>query len=397
MAQRWIRIFILSVFAAVSGGCAGSYWRGTATVQGSSDGYYADAESGTDYFYDALAPYGAWADIEPYGWVWCPLDVSAGWRPYTVGYWTYTDWGWMWMAEDPWGPLPYHYGRWAFDASVGWLWVPGDVWAPAWVSWRYGDGWVGWAPLPPDVAWRVGVGFTYSSSTIDDRIDRYSWCFVPTRDFTSTRISARLLPPSRNITLIQVTRNITNYEVMDGRPVERGLQPDMVERESGRRIPKYRVTETRTPQRGRGVTRRGQTIEVFRPSVEPGSNSDDRLRVPPPERVRTRLTREMVERQERERPRFEDRMREERARLAREQERELQRPPRGVSRDELRRRHEVEMRAQEEREHREREALQKKTERVRQWMEQRRARGQEEKKDQDRRRGRDRDRDTESN
>ena len=390
MTQRWITILTLIVIVAAAGGCAGTYWGGSATVQGSTSDDYAYADAGADYIYDALAPYGAWAEVEPYGWVWCPLDVSPGWRPYTVGYWTYTDWGWMWMADDPWGPLPYHYGRWAFDVSIGWLWVPGDVWAPAWVAWRYGDGWVGWAPLPPDETWRMGVGFAYSSSEFDDRIDRYSWCFVPTRDFTSARISGRLAPPSRNITLISVTQDVTTYAVMDGRPAERGLRPEMLERDLGRPIPKYRVEETRSPRAGRGVTRRGQTIEVFRPPVEPASNSDDRLRVPPPERVRTRPTREMVERQARERPRFEDRMREERAQLARAHEQELQDPPKGVSRDELRRRHEAEMRAQDERERRGREALQKRSERVRQWMEQRRARGQEEEKSQERRRGRNR-------
>jgi uncharacterized protein DUF6600 len=396
MTKRWITTLTLIVIAAFTGGCAGTYWGGSATVRGSSGGY-VNAEAGADYFYDALAPYGTWADVEPYGWVWCPLDVSAGWRPYTVGYWSYTDWGWMWMAQDPWGSVPYQYGRWAFDASVGWLWVPGDVWAPAWVSWRYGDGWVGWAPLPPEATWRVGVGLTYGSSTIDDRIDRDSWCFVPARDFTSTRISARLLPPSRNITLISVTQNVTNYTIIDGRPAERGLRPDMLERESGRPIPKYRVTETTTPRGGRGMTRRGQTIEVFRPRVEPGQNSDDRLREPPPERVRRQPTPEMVQRQERERPRLEDRMREERARLASEQERELRSPPKGVSMDELRQRHQAEMRAQEEREGRERQALEKRNERIRQWMEQRRARGQEEKKDQSRHHGRGHGQDTEDN
>src|SRR5512139_1511621 len=123
MRQRWIAIMIPGVAALTIGGCAGTYWSGSATVEESSSGHVY-AEAGPDYFYDALAPYGAWADIEPYGWVWCPLDVPVGWRPYTVGYWSYTDYGWMWSAEDPWGPIPYHYGRWAFDASIGWLWVP---------------------------------------------------------------------------------------------------------------------------------------------------------------------------------------------------------------------------------------------------------------------------------
>ena len=30
-----------------------------------------------------------------------------------------------------------------------WVWVPGVEWAPAWVTWRVGGGYIGWAPLPP--------------------------------------------------------------------------------------------------------------------------------------------------------------------------------------------------------------------------------------------------------
>ena len=70
------------------------------------------------------------------------------------GHWVYTDeWGWYWVSdddEDDWGWVTYHYGRWAFDRRLGWFWVPGDEWAPAWVDWRYGGDYVGWAPLPPD-------------------------------------------------------------------------------------------------------------------------------------------------------------------------------------------------------------------------------------------------------
>jgi hypothetical protein len=44
-------------------------------------------------FYDDLAPYGRWFTLDGYGWVWTPYGVSAGWRPYTSGYWVYTDYG----------------------------------------------------------------------------------------------------------------------------------------------------------------------------------------------------------------------------------------------------------------------------------------------------------------
>jgi hypothetical protein len=36
--------------------------------------------------------------------------------------------------------------------------VPGIEWAPAWVSWRVGGGYVGWAPLPPRGAVVAAIG-----------------------------------------------------------------------------------------------------------------------------------------------------------------------------------------------------------------------------------------------
>ena len=47
-----------------------------------------------------------------------------------------------------WGVVTYHYGRWYEDPREGWVWVPGSTWAPAWVSWREGGGYCGWALRP---------------------------------------------------------------------------------------------------------------------------------------------------------------------------------------------------------------------------------------------------------
>ena len=71
------------------------------------------------------------------------------WRPYADGYWAYTDVGWTWVSNEDFGWATYHYGRWARLRDHGWVWVPGREWGPAWVSWRTGGDYVGWAPLPP--------------------------------------------------------------------------------------------------------------------------------------------------------------------------------------------------------------------------------------------------------
>src|SRR5690349_2931534 len=106
-------------------------------------------------FYDRLSPYGHWTYVTPYGQVWVPA-VGYGWRPYYYGQWVLTDWGWTFVSDDPWGWAAYHYGRWNWAVGVGWYWIPGTLWAPAWVSWRYGAGYVSWCPLGPS-----GVVFGY--------------------------------------------------------------------------------------------------------------------------------------------------------------------------------------------------------------------------------------------
>ena len=306
-------------------------------------------------FYDDLSPYGSWERVSRYGDCWVPLDVPVGWRPYTVGYWVDTDYGWMWVSEDPWGGIPYHYGRWAFDNYYGWVWVPDDdeVWAPAWVAWRYGDDYVGWAPLPPDAGWRSGSGLTISVSTLDRRISRNGWCFTPVRTFGTTRIRSYVLPPSRNVTLLGRTRNVTRYEVYNSLPAERGFRPEIIERATGRTFPRYRVVDSRSSNL-RNVAIQGRTIEVYRPRIS--GVKEGRARFAP--EGESRSSRAMIQRQESEQRRFEQRMRQERGALQREHQRESSQPSRDRAQpDQMRQRQQAEMRAQQERETQERRSL----------------------------------------
>src|SRR5207248_1104167 len=106
-----------------------------------------------------LDQYGDWRETSDYGYVWQPRQAqSRTWRPYTDGHWVYTDVGWTWISEEPFGWATYHYGRWTRLRNIGWVWVPGDEWAPAWVSWRKSNAYVGWAPLPPEARFDRGTG-----------------------------------------------------------------------------------------------------------------------------------------------------------------------------------------------------------------------------------------------
>ncbi len=112
------------------------------------DGY--DPQAYTQ-FQTALAPYGSWDYDDSYGYVWTPAMsiVGAGFEPYaSCGHWIRSEYGWTWVSDWNWGWAPFHYGRW-ITRGARWSWVPGTMWGPAWVSWRSGSGYVGWAPLPP--------------------------------------------------------------------------------------------------------------------------------------------------------------------------------------------------------------------------------------------------------
>jgi len=162
-----------------------------------------------DFFYDTLAPYGEWSNVEGYGYVWRPADVAADWAPYTDGYWAYTDAGWTWVSYEDWGGITYHYGRWIVVRGYGWCWVPDYDWGPAWVSWRTSDAYIGWAPLPPEARWQRDTGFgVWVDTHYDIGPARFNFCRV--RDFSAPVIRNVLLPPAWNVTFIEQTRNVTN-------------------------------------------------------------------------------------------------------------------------------------------------------------------------------------------
>jgi hypothetical protein len=148
------------------------------------------AEVTVNYFYDTLAPYGAWVDIEGYGWCWRPTIViyDAGWQPYcNNGHWVYSDHGWYWVSGYSWGWAAFHYGRWFHNPRYGWCWWPDTTWAPSWVCWRYNQDYCGWAPLPPHAVYQSGVGFFYDGHKVSAGftfgLSAGAFTFVATRDF----------------------------------------------------------------------------------------------------------------------------------------------------------------------------------------------------------------------
>ena len=187
-------------------------------------------------FQEALESYGHWARSARCGEVWVPDELPADWRPYQYGHWVYTDdWGWYWISdpeEEDWGWVVYHYGRWAHDRSLGWFWIPDDEWGPAWVDWRYGGDYVGWAPLPPDEI----------IEEYDD--DPTYWVFVSPRYLAAPRWRSYMVPQSRRAGAFGRTR-VVNRSVGYGRgraAVNPGISPAFVARASRAPVATFRVS-----------------------------------------------------------------------------------------------------------------------------------------------------------
>jgi len=199
-----------------------------------------------DFFYNNLSG-GNWIEVADYGYGWQP-DVAVNdpnWRPYADGYWAYTDDGWTWISYEDFGWAAYHYGRWARLADYGWIWFPGSDldWGPAWVSWRTGGDYVGWAPLPPR-----GPGVVYEGQPIGAQADiefdigpEY-YNFVDVRFIGEPVLRDRIFAPSQNVTYINNTVNVTNISVRNNVVYNYGPDYNVLSAHSSRPIQRLSIT-----------------------------------------------------------------------------------------------------------------------------------------------------------
>jgi hypothetical protein len=111
-------------------------------------------------FRDELSPYGSWMNYSNYGNVWRPYGHS-NFRPYSDGYWGYTNSGPTWYGNEPYASYVYHYGNWVYSPQYGWVWIPGNEWHPGRVQWSHGGGYIGWRPSFPSGSSYGGYGDGY--------------------------------------------------------------------------------------------------------------------------------------------------------------------------------------------------------------------------------------------
>lgn len=223
-----------------------------------------DREQSVDFqlFYDQLSPYGQWVDYTNYGYVWVP-DVRREFTPYsTNGHWVMTDYGWTWVSDYRWGWAPFHYGRWDYDDYYGWFWVPDDQWGPAWVTWRGGNGYYGWAPMRP--------GVSISNSFNERRRDINRWNFVRDRDLGERDLHRYYINRGNYNSIIDNTSVINNTRTDNRRNATyvAGPPEESVQRATGRAVERVRIQDNGRP----GEKLANDELRIYRPRVQKSSD-----------------------------------------------------------------------------------------------------------------------------
>jgi hypothetical protein len=209
-------------------------------------------------FYDELSPYGTWIYYPQYGYVWQPANTYYGFHPYrSGGHWVWSEeYGWLWYSDYEWGWAPFHYGRWFYDSYYGWLWVPDYEWAPAWVVWRSGGGYYGWAPMSPGISIGLYFGGYY--------VPNNYWCFTPYRYINSPYVSRYYINVQQNTTIINNTTVINRYTRTNNVFVT-GPARTQAESYIGSRIQPVSIRESGKPGRMR---ERKNELTLYRPQIQ---------------------------------------------------------------------------------------------------------------------------------
>ncbi len=165
---------------------------------------------------------GSWQPGTPYGAVWFPNNVQAGWAPYHYGHWVnHSPWGWVWVEDESWGYAPFHYGRWV-SWNGRWGWVPGPpaahpVWSPALVVFAGGNpGVSAWFPLGPGEPYRPWYP---CSPRYIDRVNITNIVEAPRVHVQTTYVNINVV----NVTYVNrtVITAVNNNDFAAGRPVAR--------------------------------------------------------------------------------------------------------------------------------------------------------------------------------
>nr|WP_276902920.1 DUF6600 domain-containing protein [Pedobacter kyonggii] len=231
------------------------------------DDGYSTGNVSLQTFYDELSPYGTWIQDPQYGYVWRPDVDQSEFRPYyTNGRWAMTEYGNTWVSNYDWGWAPFHYGRWVINSYRQWIWLPDTNWGPAWVDWRSGDGYYGWAPMAPSISINLSFGRRYV-------VPEFCWNFIPQRN-----IYINTFPRydyGRNNVYIRNTTIINNTYVYNRRTYYGGPRVEDIRRATNRDVTVYRYSQGSRPGASRINSRE---VSIYRP--RPERNADNRSAAP---------------------------------------------------------------------------------------------------------------------
>lgn len=216
-------------------------------------------------FYQPLSPYGRWEVVGSAGRCWIPGGVESDWSPYSNGYWQNTPDGWYWASNEPWGWATYHYGRWDSSPQYGWYWVPQTQWAPAWVSWRDGGGYVGWAPLSP-----AGGGVV--------EVNTRGYVFVEEGRFLDPVQSKTVI--RNNTAILGKTARITQTHIVNKAVFNEGPATAAIEKASGRKVAAVQVRDLRSKEEAPVIAKRATPAPTVGKSVLPPAQSQAEKVVP---------------------------------------------------------------------------------------------------------------------
>ncbi|MET4082397.1 hypothetical protein ABIB40_002355 [Pedobacter sp. UYP30] len=213
-------------------------------------------------FYDELSPYGTWIQDPQYGYVWRPDVDQSEFRPYyTQGRWAMTEYGNTWVSNYDWGWAPFHYGRWVYNNYRQWIWLPGTTWGPAWVDWRSGGGYYGWAPMGPSININISFGRRYA-------LPNYCWNFIPRRSIYNNYYPRYNY--GRNNVYIRNTTIINNTYVYNRRTYYGGPSKSDIRRATNRDVTVYGINRTSRPGASEVDNR---AVNIYRPRPERGESN----------------------------------------------------------------------------------------------------------------------------
>lgn len=221
------------------------------------DDGYSTGNISLQTFYDELSPYGTWIQDPQYGYVWRPDVDQSDFRPYySNGRWAMTEYGNTWVSNYDWGWAPFHYGRWVINSYRQWIWLPDTTWGPAWVDWRSGDGYYGWAPMAPTISIHLSFGRRYV-------VPEFCWNFIPQRNIYIS--SFPRYDYGRNNVYIRNTTIINNTYVYNRRSYYGGPRIEDIRRATNRDVTVYRYAQSNRP----GASRvGGREVSIYRPRPE---------------------------------------------------------------------------------------------------------------------------------